>query len=139
MNRERLLNLARAVREHPRPELFTMVHYATGYMEPRCPLACYAARTDLQSEFRLIPPEDRGNWSYPTGVGLISTGRNVDLDRGLTFAPELLKHFEINQDQARRLFGMYGCADARSTEQAAKFIESFAIQEAGPSPGTPKR
>lgn len=110
MNTERLLNVAKALRESPNPEKFTMYTYGYGCRTPACALGHYAARADLQLAFEL------------NGYGsLVSDGRFVHCD-----APAVLDHFGIRQDQADELFSARGgCGGAKTAVEAAEYVEKF--------------
>lgn len=110
MNRERLLKVARALRESPRAELFTMSRYAY-WGKPCDALAHYAARPDLQSEFRLSRFRDR---IYT------AAGKRVHW-----FSTEVLDHFALSRDEAELLFSGDGCNEALLPVDAASYIERF--------------
>jgi hypothetical protein len=110
MNRERLLKVARALRESPHAELFTMSRYAY-WGKPCDALAHYAARTDLQSEFKLSRFRDRV---------YTSSGKRVHW-----FSPEVLDHFALSRDEAELLFAGDGCNEAQLPVEAASYIERF--------------
>jgi hypothetical protein len=110
MYRDRLLNVARCLRESPNPEQFTMDNYGADCGTPFCAIGHYAARSDLQDSFRLS--ED----------GYLETARGA-----ATFYDEsvVLDHFGISMDHAERLFGPGGCGHAKTAEEAAQYIERF--------------
>lgn len=111
MNKERLLNVAVALRSSPRPEKFTMAHYTNGCGTPACAFGHYASRQDLQD---LCYITATGAIKYQGGGGL------CDYDD-----EEILKHFDITDNEAQKLFAPHGCGDAKTPEDAIKFIESF--------------
>lgn len=123
MNTERLLNVAKALRESPAPDRFTMESiHACG--TPACALGHYAARPDLQSEFRLQMP-----YGFEMANGAEMT---PELD-----GPEICGHFGISKQQALQLFSDSqdyddergpigaGCGDAKTAIEAAEYIERF--------------
>jgi hypothetical protein len=127
MNKERLLNIAKALRESPAPEKFTMdaiVHSACN--TPACALGHYAARTDLQAAFVLRPHV----WGmYAADRGPASEFLRYD-------GPEVCKHFDITPTQACELFKdseedddgnelPCGCGGAKTAIEAAEYIERF--------------
>jgi hypothetical protein len=104
MNRQRLLNVALALRESPSPEHFGMwAFFRDGW--PADPLGHYAVRSDLQSVWGLDTFSD-------TGMSCV--------------APEVLQHFEISEAEAGRLFAFGGCDRAKTALAAAEYIERFA-------------
>lgn len=113
---QRLLNVALALRESPRPAAFDMGQY--GYDEeelhpcgtPACALGHYAVRQDLQSSFRLVMD----------GVKGINSDWYIDYDEAA-----ILEHFGIDVDEAGDIFGGYGCGRAETAVAAAEFIEAF--------------
>lgn len=113
MNRERLLNVARACREAKTPEMFSMRRVKHPCGTPACALGQYAARPDLQSEFRL------GN---DTSCVAVTSGRYS--------YRRLCDHFQITEDDCDRLFGVWGCNDARLPIEAAEYIERFVATQA---------
>lgn len=116
MNKERLLNVAKALREAPDPKQFTMLRFGKPgdtCGTPCCALGHYAIRKDLQKTFSLGRRGDlcRASDSQQHFVG-------VDDDI-------VLKHFGINYAESDALFGMRGCGEAKRPEDAAAFIERF--------------
>lgn len=132
MNKARLLNAAKAVRESPKPGEFTMEIF--GKSEPGSPKGCgtpccvlghYASRVDLQEDFELIHdasmPRSISKLS-PKGLGNIWTWRdsNLGIDSEL-----VLTHFDISRAESFELFGPNGCGNAKTPEAAAYYIEKF--------------
>lgn len=111
MNKERLLNVAKALRESPDPDKFTMRLEVTNDGEPCCAWAHYVKRPDLQDAFIEMDPDGYVRSKTATGM---------------TYADsQVLNHFGITEDQAESLFGQEGCAEARTTDEAAEYIERF--------------
>lgn len=118
MNKERLLKVAKALRESPKPKAFTMAQF--GYYAasadhkcgtPACSIGHYAARRDLQRTLRLS-----------------RLGELTDNDGcSVWFSDDIVcEHFGIEHSQAVMLFDGYtGCGKATTAKQAAKFIERF--------------
>lgn len=112
MKRERLLNVARALRESPKPNKFTMDMYARDCNTPACAWGHYCFRQDLQSEFQLSP----------------ATGLPIDI---FTKNPVTLmdsrmdEHFGLTSDQVIELFSVGGCGGAKTAIDAAEYIEEF--------------
>lgn len=133
MNKQRLLNVAKACRESPNPEAFTMrkVHYCG---TPACALGHYAARRDLQQMFQLPTREaldfnrDRGPLQVYLGSCSIIVGAwGATSPSGALFV-HAQHHFGITAAQAEDLFSSRGCGNARTPIEAAKYIERFVEQ-----------
>lgn len=108
MNKERLLNVARACRETKFPDRFNMGTYSWICGTPACAIGNYAARADLQDEFTL----DR----------LGNLNRN---DGDYYGSSSLEEHFGVGRDAAYELFGSRGCGNAKTAIEAAEYIEAF--------------
>ena len=117
MNRERLLNVARALRESKKPEEFTMHFYAADCGTPACALGHYAARHDLQDCFALDQDGDLVEVGTDDGEGF-------QLLTSWDFA-DVLNHFGITLDEADKLFSSHGCSGATTPIEAAEYIEQF--------------
>jgi hypothetical protein len=107
VNKERLLNVARALRESEHPERFTMLTIAHPCGTPACALGHYAARRDLQDVFSLS-----------------RNGFLVTKSKALPFEVER-EHFGITEEQEDELFGARGCDNAPTAVAAAEYIERF--------------
>jgi len=110
----RLLNVARALRESPAPERFTMHTFTHACGTPACAFGHYAARTDLQSLFRVT---DRGEVEIKSGDGSWQWPGSIK--------SHAMTHFCINDDNYDELFSTIGCANAKTPLQAAQYIEDF--------------
>lgn len=119
MNTERLLKVAKALRESPKPKAFYMGKYGYtssddygyGCGTPACAMGHYAARRDLQRTFKL---SDDGELTDNDGMVVWHSDEDA------------CQHFDITHEQALRLFdGIYGCGYAKTAKQAAKYIERF--------------
>jgi len=77
---------------------------------PACALGHYAARGDLQDAFRL---DNRGF--------LVHLGDETPYEMEL-------RHFAIDGDQEDELFSAMGCGDAKTTIEAAEYIERFVAE-----------
>lgn len=121
MNKERLLNVAKALRESKNPRGFTMnVVHKCG--TPACAIGHYAARRDLQEEIQL--PSSRSD----NGSLIIGVWGAAKLTGGWTrFVSD---HFDIEPEQVDELFGFSGCGKARTAIQAAKYIERLVADAA---------
>ena len=117
IHRKRLLNVAKALRESANPKAFSMEFFAWGGRwilhpcgTPACAVGHYAARRDLQRTFRITK-----NGSLP-------------------FADEdSYSHFGIDGEEYDALFSAVGCGNAKTTTQAARYIERFVKRkERGP-------
>lgn len=126
--KKRLLNVARALRESPKPKAFTMRFYVRGNEgdcddtshnwcgTPACALGHYAARTDLQRLMRIL----NGEAVYRESIN----------GYGICYADAcVVKHFGIYWSEADRLFGPEGCGNAKTTKQAARYIERFVARK----------
>lgn len=126
MNAQRLLNVARALRESPNPEMFTMCEYGRSCGTPACALGHYAARQDLQNHLALVKKDKE---TFPVSY-LSLAKKNYPIsyhDRSV------LDHFGIDQWQATKLFGSCGCGGAKTAEAAAEYIERFVLTRVLPA------
>lgn len=124
LGNQRLLNVAKALRESIKPEDFTMDCYINECGTPACAFGHYACRGDLQNEFHLVTEKSTdtdGTFSIDYFVV------HKDNDGGeLSFEDdEVLTHFDITYDDSFDLFGYDGCDDAETPLEAAKYIEEF--------------
>lgn len=111
MNKERLLNVARACRESKVPEDFLMRRYVHECGAPACALGLYASRRDLQTEFCID-----GMFVFLTAPG----------DEIAYLMPcHIQEHFGISGTQCIELFDYNGCGKATTPIQAAEYIERF--------------
>lgn len=118
--KQRVLNIARALRESPNPEAFDMssvVDSACG--TPYCAFGHYAARADLQDAFWV------GRHSCEA-LGFVpmyrDTGRFVEFN-----GVNVQLHFGLSHDEINAMFGGgSGCGRARTALDAAKWLEAFA-------------
>lgn len=111
---QRLLNVAKALRECPAPNKFTMSEYHF-CGTPGCAFGNYAARIDLQNDFQL----DKCH-------GILFIGNGHDMDKVVHHdSQEVLYHFHINAADSFYLFGHEGCGGAKTSIDAAEFIENF--------------
>lgn len=131
MNRERLLNVAKALRESPKPEHFDMGTYGNSHCgTPACAFGHYAARPDLQGEFRLARvPEasssiSRGGCGTRYDAGILRVLSPAGKEIGY-WDDSVLRHFGIDEDAADTLFCTEGCDGAETAVQAAEYIENF--------------
>lgn len=125
---QRLLTVARALRESPRPEKFTMGKVLHDCGTPACAFGHYVSRTDLQDTFRpvLLPWNDGPTygtyWVTPP-----DTGRYAAFN-----SPDVAAHFGITDMEQCELFdGGHGCGGARAALAAAEYIESFVARKFG--------
>lgn len=124
VQRKRLLNVAKALRESKAAKEFTMGNYCDPECgTPHCALGHYASRRDLQRLLKLTAfAYGVDDWSFD-----ITT-----VDGGLTGydAPVVLDHFGITEEEAGGLFnGDDGCGGAKTPKQAARFIERFVARK----------
>lgn len=118
MNKERLLNVAKALRESKHPEMFDMnvhLHHECG--TPACAFGHYAARQDLQNAFKIVFDGRFRAYSIET--------TDEQSDSVWWDDQCVLEHFDISDKEARMLFFARGCGGAKSPIEAAKYIERF--------------
>lgn len=117
MNKKRLLNVAKALREAPNPKQFTMLRFgrsgANRCGTPCCALGHYAARKDLQQTFALNANGQLCRADDPR-LGFIGIDN-----------PLVQEHFDISLGQTGELFDSEGCDSATTVERAAQYIENF--------------
>jgi hypothetical protein len=121
MNKERLLNVAKALRESKNPEMFDMeyhVHHECG--TPACAFGHYAARQDLQDAFKIVFD---GGWRSYWIETTDGQNQNVWWDDDC-----VREHFDISDKQARLLFFSKGCGNAQTPTEAAEYIEHFVAE-----------
>lgn len=111
MRYDRLLAAAQAVEESPLPEHFTMKDFFHRCGTPACVLGHYAAREDLQSEYKL----------RQTSIGWWANGLGTSEE-----------HFEISLDQWDELFAIDGCDGATTPAAAGRYIRDFVARHGGP-------
>jgi hypothetical protein len=122
MNKEYLLNVAKALRESPYAAMFSMTDYANPACgTPMCALGHYAARQDLQS--LLVLDNKRRASRYDSPVFYADSGKAVTYD-----SARLCEHFGISSDDADELFGPDGCDNAATPIEAANYIEHFVAE-----------
>jgi hypothetical protein len=116
VNAERLLNVAKALRESPAPEKFDMGDYVDFECgTPACALGHYGARRDLQNVFVI----DGGSVE---GFGLST------VDRGAPFFRTVIEHFGLEPGEDDELFGTDGCGEAKTAIEAAEYIERWVAE-----------
>lgn len=136
MNKERLLNVAKALRESPNPGKFDMGAYVHPCGTPACAFGHYAARSDLQSQFT-----QHGTSKFWEGIDVIGGQENVSYAD-----PVVLDHFGITESQADRIFsdadyvhewleetdealpGSFLALSAKTANEAAEWIERFVAE-----------
>jgi hypothetical protein len=111
-HKQRLLNVAKALREAKKPENFTMERYGGFCRTPFCAIGHYASRADLQRAFRL---------SLFQGSLQTRLGKDIAHDHHIVCG-----HFGITSYEAESIFGQDGCGGAQYIDEAVKFIEDFA-------------
>lgn len=108
IHKQRVLNLARALRESPAPKRFTMGCVFSGCGAPACVWGHYISRPDLQSE-----------WTP-------DTGDSFDGGQVPRYSDCAEKHFGLCFEELYLLFNTNGCGGAGTPAQAIAFIEKFA-------------
>lgn len=115
--KQRLLNVARAVRESPAPSRFDMGVELHPCGTPSCAWGHYIVRRDLQQEF--IPIMD-GPMRGCVTVGSDALQYNC-------FGSAAQKHFGLSENEIRELFSPFGCGGAgNNLFKAVTYIEGFA-------------
>lgn len=126
-NLNRLLLVARALRESESPQAFIMSRIHT-CGTPNCAFGNYVARRDLQQIFQFplwdcaerIYEETHGNTNNMILQGVWGATRPVFIWRHA-----IMDHFELTPEQVEQLFGPHGCNDAETAAVAADYIERF--------------
>ena len=113
----RLLRVAQACRESKHPDKFTMEDYFHTCGTPACAFGHYVARRDLQRAFEAVHRADNGAL-HPGAWRSVTTGKFYR-------HCERRAHFGISQDEDAELFGVKGCNDAKTPNEAADYIEEF--------------
>jgi hypothetical protein len=120
MNKERLLKVAKALRESRAPDDFTMERFGNHCGTPACAMGHYAARRDLQRTFRF----GKAYLAAPRPTLLYAkTDKCAYIDH-----EEVLDHFGITYGQSDQLFGPHGCGNAQTANEAANYIERFVAE-----------
>jgi hypothetical protein len=140
LNKQRLLNVAKALREAPVPEKFDMGRHVHTCGTPSCAFGHYAARSDLQDEFSIDSSRESAHLPYQ-GVYLKNGA-------GICFSDDVvLTHFDLDEDDIGELFGSMAANPtdnnpetyarlARTCQtpiEAAEYIEQFVARRAGPT------
>jgi len=116
---QRLLNVARSLKESRAPAKFDMGTYGHSRGTPACALGHYAARTDLQNVLFLSGTGDLMQANKARG-GFVRT----DYDDSL-----ILSHFGLTDKEVTEIFGCEGCGEATNPEDAAAYIENFVAEK----------
>lgn len=111
MNKDNFERLYRAIVEAQRLD---MSRWADDCGTPACVLGHYAARIDLQSEFRIVVSDEQGAYIVD------SRGKHI-----WHSCPSVREHFDISRVQAYHLFDLEGCDDADTPAEAAAYIRRF--------------
>lgn len=120
MNIARLLNVAKALRESPNPDNFSMLDYMNGCGTPACALGHYAARPDLQDFMHPVQLIESPVSEYALEYN--DEQRALSLDYWDT---AIQKHFDISPEEATDLFCSEGCGNAETAIEAAEYIEKM--------------
>ena len=108
MDEQRLRNVVRALRESPAPDDFTMSRFLNSWCgTPACAIGHYTLRRDLQHEFTVVR-------------GRVNLGGDTMDDWN-----PLVQPFDVTSEESTELFGVTGCGNAKTIEQAATYIEGF--------------
>jgi hypothetical protein len=118
LHRERILNIARALRESPCKKTLTMNTVILDCGTPGCAFGHYVCRPDLQSAF--VSEERSGEFHVvdaQTGKSVSYYGRTVQ------------EHFDFTAEEISELFDAHGCGGARTAADAAQYIEAFVARK----------
>lgn len=139
LGNQRLLNAARALRESSHPERFTMKRFVHSDESscrgenwcgsPACVLGHYAARSDIQDAFKVQTTKVKTRDGEHDRHACI---RVIEND-SLVVCPsdtDVCDHFAVARFYASELFDSDGCGNARSTIEAARYIEAFVARRA---------
>lgn len=139
---KRLLNVAKSLRESKNPKQFTMEKYVWGESfhqslawqtppqqaaeqnfcgTPACALGHYASRRDLQKLLKVNITKKMVNDEL-LPVAAVSYLNNQEID---FCSKKFRDHFGIDEQEADSLFSGFGCGDAQTPIQAARYIERF--------------
>lgn len=118
--RQRLLNAARSVMEydHSEDRVRRGEIYMGGFIKscgaPACVLGHYAAREDLQDDFKVF------------GFGIVHKygGFSLGFDSGY-----VRKHFNLKSDELKSLFGEQGCGNATRAKQVSEYMNNFVAKK----------
>jgi hypothetical protein len=113
MNKERLLNVAKALRESQNPQDFDMGTFVHGCGTPACALGHYGCRPDLQDTF------------FTEGGSFFA---KRDGKETLSIFSVASEHFDITMAQCDELFEANGCGYAETPTEAAAYIERFVAE-----------
>ena len=114
MNKKRLLNVAKALRESKAPDDFRMEVYSNYCGTPACALGHYASRRDLQTAFTFE--------SKYGGYGRLYDDHGFSVD---FIDEDIGQHFDIDYRSCEELFSASGCSNAKTTTDAATYIETW--------------
>lgn len=136
----RLLLAAQATLESKVPASFRMNAYAHDCKTPACVLGNYAIRDDLQDVFEL---HEYTRWDGRKLVGLVPKGNPGFIESGHNTmdcdGTMVQEHFAIGDGVASNIFGVCGCDDADTPQEAAAYIEKFvADRRAAVAPPVPQ-
>lgn len=142
---KRLLNVARALRESPAPEKFTMSMLVHDFVEgkdpngfcgtPACALGHYAARGDLQKLMKVQISFTKDDYSaeggYTEAEIVYSGDKKNNYGQRLCGIDDdvVCEHFGIDEEDACELFEAGGCGGATTPKAAAKYIERFVARK----------
>lgn len=130
VQRKRLLNVAKALRESPEPKAFTMGAFCDYFCgTPACALGHYASRRDLQRVLRVQQVAEYYNEETGKSEPWFEMCNNEGYITGYDDEAAVLGHFGITVEESDELFGSEGCGDAQTPKQAARYIERFVARK----------
>jgi len=122
--KQRLLNVAKALRESPAPDQFRMDDVINDCGTPACAFGHYACRADLQSAYcPQVIHFDRGDVWH---VVLSGTSTHVSYT-----GQHVREHFGLDRSEVTELFEGDGCGMANTANEAANYIEQFVARKYG--------
>jgi hypothetical protein len=129
---QRLLNVALALRESRRPDMFDMGSECHDCGTPACAIGHYAARRDLQDVFEIRALKFYSGKSY---ADLYIYGEVA----GAWWEEQpTCQYFGITPDEGTELFYVIGCDGAKTPTEAAEYIERFVQRKWGIDPAVRK-
>lgn len=127
MRADRLLLVAKALRESQCPQAFIMTRIHT-CGTPHCAFGHYIARRDLQQIFQFPMGDFAEQIGEHTGAhmhNVIMSGVWGATSVNFNWRRCISEHFDLDDTQVQMIFGPHGCNDADTAEAAADYIETY--------------